>query len=353
MKLPKISTQHLKHALRTALAAMTTYAVVTILGSQQGYWAVISVVIVMQANLGGSFQAGLNRIIGTAVGALLGASCLSILGSGAISLGLGVGLTILFCAYFIHMHESFRMAGLTATIVILLGYQSGSYMGFAAARFFEICLGVAIALAYSAFFWPSRAGLHLKMGVVKALNDEAAFFSVLLSCRMSPDCDELEERQAITRLAATRDTNRKLLAEAKKEPSGLSRSELITVSLYNFTERIAEHLLSMEYAVHFEELEALHGLVAKEMDLLAQTTITCMTRMALAIGASRDPGTLDDLKKALDNADAALTRIRMQRVLPSYGLESVMRFFSYYYNMKQVAVELTGMAERAGMLEGD
>ena len=43
----------------------------------------------------------------------------------------------------------------------------------------------------------------------------------------------------------------------------------------------------------------------------------------------------------------------MQRVLPSYGLESVMRFFSYYYNMKQVAVELTGMAERAGMLEGD
>jgi len=332
---------------------MTTYAIVTLLGMQQGYWAVISVVLVMQTNLGGSFQAGVNRIIGTAVGALLGAACLKLLGAGVVALGLGVGLTILVCAYFIHMHESFRMAGLTATIVILLGNQSPSYLDFVISRFLEIGLGVAIALTFSVFVWPSRAGRQLKRGVVDVLNDEAALYSILLSCRISPNCVEKDEHEAIGKLQSSRELNHKLLEEAKKEPSGLTRSQHITVSLFNFTERIAEHLLSMEHAVHHEELEELHGLVSQEMDLLAQTTITAMTRLALAMGEDRDPGPMDDLRRAMDRAEEALTRIRQQRVLPSYSLESVMRFFSYYYNMKQVAVELTGMAGRAAMLDED
>ena len=350
MRLPKPSSQHVKHAIKTALAAVTTYALVTLFNMSQGYWAVISVVIVMQTNLGGSYQAGVNRIVGTAVGAVLGAAALALLGSGFVALGVGVGLTILVCAYMIHLHESFRMAGLTATIVILLGNQSGSYLAFVVERFLEIGLGVTIALAFSMLVWPSRAGRQLKSGVVKALNDEAQFYSILLSCRVTPDCSEADEAEARSTLMATRENNRKLLEEAKREPSGLTHSEHISVSLFNFTERIAEHLLSMEHAVHYEELETLHELVAKDMDVLAQTTITAMTRLALAISQERDPGPMADLERAMAAAEDCLTRVRRERVLPSYSLESVMRFFSYYYNMKQVAVELTGMAGRAAML---
>ena len=351
MKLPKLSHQHVKHAVKTALAAVTTYALTTLFGLPQGYWAVISVIIVMQNNLGSSFQVGVNRIIGTAVGAILGAACLTLLGSGAMALGIGVGLTILVCAYFIHLHESFRMAGLTATIIILLGNQSGTFLDYAVFRFLEIGLGVAVALAFSAFIWPSRAGRQFKEGVAKALLDEAAFYSILLSCRVSPDCNQQDEQAASASLEATREKNRSLLEETKREPAGLSKQDHITVSLFNFTERIAEHLLSMEHAVHHEELESLHEMVAKEMDLLAQTTITAMTRLAMAIGQDRNPGPMDDLLRAVAAAEDSLSRIRKQHVLPSYDLESVMRFFSYYYNMREVAVELTGMAERAALLD--
>lgn len=350
MTLPRLSPLHLKHAVKTALAAMTAYLLTLILDLPQGYWAVISVVLVMQTNLGGSLQAGVNRIIGTAVGAVLGALCLTVLGSGAVALGLGVGLTIVVCAYFVHMHESFRMAGMTATIIIMLGNQSDSYMHFVLFRFLEIGLGVAVALAFSALIWPSRAGRFLKDGVVRALNDEAAYYSVLLSCRISPDCDMHDESVTRAQLEATREKNHTLLEEAKREPSGLTRSEHIIVSLFNFTERIAEHLLSMEHAVHHDDLESLHGMVSKEMDLLAQTTITAMIRLSLAIGKERDPGPMDDLARAVSTAEEALTRIRRQHVLPGQDLEVVMRFFSYYYNMREVAVELTGMAERAALL---
>jgi uncharacterized membrane protein YccC len=352
MKLTKTGSPHVKHALKTALASVTAYALTSLFFLPQGYWAVISVIVVMQANLGGSLRAGVNRIIGTAVGATMGLVCLFTLGSGSVALGVGVGLTILVCAYFTHLHESFRMAGLTASIIILLGGQSDSYLHVALMRFLEINLGVAVALAYSLLIWPSRAGRQLKEGVVRALVDEAAFFTILFACRIPPLCSNQDENTARARLQATRTKNSALLEEAKQEPSGFSPGEHITVSLYNFTERLAEHLLSMEHAVHHHELESLHGLVGTEMDLLARTTIAAMTRLAHAISQDEAPSPMDDLKRAADGAEKALARLRKQHVLPAYELEAVMRFFSYYYNMREVARELTAMRDRAALLSG-
>lgn len=350
MKTSPLNSFHAKHAVKSALASVSAYALTLLFHLPMGYWAVVSVILVMQANLGGSLRIGLNRIVGTALGAILGALCLHVAGASPWAEGASLGLVILVCAALVHLHESFRMAGMTAAIIILMGGQSDNYLDFAAARFFEIGIGVAVALAYSALLWPSRAGLHLREGVSRALHDEAAFYSILLCCREDDGGEHPDEAQARAQLEATRDRNASLLAEAKREPGGLSRSGHITVSLFNFSERIAEHLLSMEHAVHYEELETLHELVAKDMDVLAQTTITAMTRLALAISQERDPGPMADLERAMAAAEDCLTRVRRERVLPSYSLESVMRFFSYYYNMKQVAVELTGMAGRAAML---
>jgi uncharacterized membrane protein YccC len=352
MNFKMTSSRHVKHALKTALASVSAYALTTLFSLPQGYWAVISVIVVMQTNLGGSVRAGVNRVIGTAVGAAMGLACLYTMGSGSMALGVGVGLTILVCAYFVHLHESFRMAGLTAAIIILMGGQADSYLRIALMRFLEINLGVTVALAFSLLVWPSRAGRHLREGVVRVLGDEAAFYDILFDCRFSPRCDRQNEDTARVRLSVTRANNGALLEEAKQEPSGFSRQEHIIVSLYNFTERLAEHLLSMEHAVHHRELESLHGLVADEMDHLARTTVEAMTRMALAIGQGGDPGPMDDLTRAVDGAEEALSRIRQQKVLPAYELEPVMRFFSYYYNMREVARELTAMRERAALLYG-
>lgn len=351
MSLPRLSPMHVRHAVKTAVAAVTAYILTSLLHLPQGQWAVISVVLVMQTNLGGSLRAGINRILGTAVGALLGALCLFVFGAGVAGLGLGVGCTILVCVYLVHKHESFRMAGLMATIVILLGNAHTSLASFVVLRFLEVGLGVAVALFVSLFVWPSRAGRQLKGGVVAMLIDEASFYSILLACRTRQDCDPLEEEEARARLEATREKNRALLEEARQEPLGFSGDEHITVSLYNFAERIAEHLLSMEHAVHHEELASLHDLVSNEMDLLAQTTITAMSSLALAIAHNRDPGGLEGLERAVAAAEQALGRIRRQHVLPGQELEVVMRFFSYYYNLREVALELTGMADRAAMLE--
>ncbi len=352
MTSPRLNTSQLRHALKTALAAVASYLLTSLFQLPQGYWAVVSVTIVMQANLGGSLKAGWMRIVGTAVGACMGVASLLVFGHGVTSLGFSLGLTILICSYFTYLHESFRLAGLTACIIIFSGNQEVSPLVFGLHRFLEITLGVAVALAVSMFVWPSRAGAHLTKGVSRVLYDEAEFYSLLLSCRVAECCSPGEERLAKAALEKTRAKNLALLAEAKQEPSGFSRSEHITVSLFNFSERIAEHLLAMEHAIHGVELEPLHQEVAGSMDSLAQTTITAMTALAMAIDHNRPPGPMDGLKTTIALAEKALGQVRKKRTLASHELESVMRFFSYYYNMREIAVELLGMVERAQMLEG-
>jgi uncharacterized membrane protein YccC len=67
-----ISSTHVIHGLKTAFAAVLTYAITTFLNLEFGYWAVISAVIVMQVYVADSVEMCLYRLSGTAAGALLG-----------------------------------------------------------------------------------------------------------------------------------------------------------------------------------------------------------------------------------------------------------------------------------------
>src|SRR5215217_8282367 len=62
----------LKLALRVTIAGTLAYSVTKILDLPQGYWAVITAVVVMQASVGGSLKAAVERFSGTLTGAIYG-----------------------------------------------------------------------------------------------------------------------------------------------------------------------------------------------------------------------------------------------------------------------------------------
>src|SRR6476469_6168573 len=60
-------------ALRVTIAAGASFALARGLQLPQGFWAVITAVIVIQASVGGSLKAAMDRFAGTLAGAGLGA----------------------------------------------------------------------------------------------------------------------------------------------------------------------------------------------------------------------------------------------------------------------------------------
>src|SRR5579872_3773955 len=60
-------------SLRITAAGLIAFALGEALGVQQVYWAVLTTTIVMQASVGGSLKATLDRLVGTAAGGVWGA----------------------------------------------------------------------------------------------------------------------------------------------------------------------------------------------------------------------------------------------------------------------------------------
>ena len=145
----------IEQAFKAALAGIISLYAAQIIKLPQAYWAPISAFIVLHSDVKSTFRASLNRLAGTAIGALVGATFVYCFGSNLLWMGLAVLVTVLTCAA-LNMAESYRLGCVTVAIVMLIK-SADSPWATAMHRFLEVALGIAVALAISTVF-PMRKG---------------------------------------------------------------------------------------------------------------------------------------------------------------------------------------------------
>ena len=69
------------------------------LGLPQGYWAVMSSIIVMQSNVQETISASLTRLVGTAIGAIIGGIFLNLYGVHVWVFGIAVMIVVLILVF--------------------------------------------------------------------------------------------------------------------------------------------------------------------------------------------------------------------------------------------------------------
>lgn len=145
-------------SLRISAAGVTSYALGTALGLQQSYWAVFTTVIVMQASVGGSIKASLDRIVGTIGGAAWGvAVAVTVPHRDAVATGFALTVTLVPLAAVTAFRPAYRVAAITGTIVLLGRFGQMGVVHAALDRVFEIGLGSIVALAVAVVVAPTRA----------------------------------------------------------------------------------------------------------------------------------------------------------------------------------------------------
>ena len=132
------------HAARSAVAAIVSLWIAQLFKLPEGYWACITTLIVMQSSLGESWSGSWQRLVGTALGAAMGALLTPYFGSNAVAFGIGVFALGLICALF-RINDAYRLASITLAIVILIRRPQPAWI-IAGHRFIEVALGIAVAL---------------------------------------------------------------------------------------------------------------------------------------------------------------------------------------------------------------
>jgi uncharacterized membrane protein YccC len=147
----------LRLVIRALTAAARSLVIADALAFPQSYWAVFTALIIVQGSVGGTLAAGLDRFIGTLAGAVLGAA-VAVTGEfwrvpQVLLLMLAVAPVALLAA----IRPSFRIAPVTAAILLLTTPSNASPIISAMDRVIEIALGTVIGIVVSIFVLPSRA----------------------------------------------------------------------------------------------------------------------------------------------------------------------------------------------------
>jgi uncharacterized membrane protein YccC len=155
INLPPFGLAQVAHAARILAACALAFSVSWLLRLPEIYWSLVTVIIVTQPDLPSTVTASRDRIIGTLIGAAVGA--LAIIGRehGLSTLPLyAVGLVplVLLTAAW----QSLRLSCITFTIVFLAP-AGGSSFALPMFRVVEIVIGTLAALVLSFVRFPERS----------------------------------------------------------------------------------------------------------------------------------------------------------------------------------------------------
>jgi uncharacterized membrane protein YgaE (UPF0421/DUF939 family) len=135
---------------RTAVAALIAMLLARWMNLPEYYWAPISTIVVIQSTIPPR-TLGWQRFVGTALGAVLGATLATFFSASAWVYALGIFVCGLL-AWLIRVEGAYRFAAITLTIIFLIPHTPAPWI-VAWHRFLEVSLGIAVALV-ATMAWP-------------------------------------------------------------------------------------------------------------------------------------------------------------------------------------------------------
>jgi uncharacterized membrane protein YccC len=332
--------------VRMSAAGLITFAVAHLLSLTQVYWAVLTAVIVMQASIGGSLKAMIDRFVGTIGGAGWGvAVTLAVPHGGVLSTGLALAVALVPLAAVVAFQPSYRIAPVTAAIVLLAyGGQIGVVEA-ALERVFEIGLGSVVALAVALVVSPARAHdllcaagrdalallsdqVRLLLGGVSAPLDAAAVLTLHDRIRVG-----VERAAAV---ADEVDRERRSYVTEAPDPDPLVRT----------LRRLSHDLVIVARALIAPLPEPVAARLATPAAAISAALSAALNDIGAALAGRSAPPDLAPVEQALASFAAGIAALRRDGVTRDLPVEAVERVFGLAFGFEQIGRNLSELTGR-------
>lgn len=207
------------HGLKTALACLLGFVVTKIVHSGFDQWLVITIIVVMcaQLSVGSMLQKSYMRILGTVAGSIIAMLTIELFGTAEIPLALAVTFSAMIFSFIATSDKPYSDAGAlgAVTVAIILVGKSPT-LSMAGLRFVEITLGIGIAALVSSFIFPIHAKNHLRRLQAKTIRQLGDFYeNVILKQAVTYDKEMLQDLDE--NIIASLLKQRKLTKEVDRE----------------------------------------------------------------------------------------------------------------------------------------
>jgi uncharacterized membrane protein YccC len=340
-----------RHALRVMAATGAAYALYVGFDLPQGYWAVFTTLIVMQASIGATVGASVDRMYGTVLGAVLGGAGAALApfaapGWAPLARGLAVVVTGGATAYIAMLRPNMKVAPVTAAIMILSSSGKLGPLHAALYRVVEIGIGSVIGVAATLLIFParSRTAVAERTGQVLALLSE-----ILLRYAGWLERQEAEPPEALfglhDRLRAAIGQVEQAVDDAERERAARLGYHHLSPATPRTLWRIRSEAVTLGRALRIAwppELRARLSEPGARM-LRADAAFLEACREALAGGREVDRA---GLAERHDQLEAAVHALRRERVTHALTLETVGAAFAFTFALENLYGHLRDLADR-------
>lgn len=342
-----------KLAFRVTVSGLLAFALAELFGLAQGYWAVITAVIVVQSSIGGSLKAGGDRLLGTVGGAAYGA-LIGVLVPHAepVIRGAALAAGIAPLALLAAINTSFRMAPVTAAIVLLSSASGGAGpLASAVARSLEIGLGCIVGITVSLLVLPARAHGLLAKAASRGLQLQAELLGAA-SERLAGTGEAKRLQEINDRIAAVQRrldaVGREVERERRSGLTGTPDPDPLIRSL----RRLRRDLIVIVRAGAAPLPAPAQSLLAPAFADVIDTVSEALRGTAEVLAARRDTPEIEGALAALERYAAAMDGFRQAQSTLELPASEAERIFALSFALAQLRDDLRDLALRASDFAG-
>ncbi|MDR4308202.1 FUSC family protein [Chelatococcus sambhunathii] len=329
--LPDRHAADIRLAAKVAAATGGAFVLATVLGLPQGYWSVISALVVVQGSVGGTLAAAQERAIGTVVGAAVGGLAAYLHPHSLLTTSVTLTMVTAALAFAAAGRPSLKLAPVTAAILLVATANQPNQLAIAAERVLEVTLGCLVGVAATFLVFPNRLDREIAREGRTIAAELAALLRGAPARRRDPEAAHLllGAQDSIRRKLAAFE---KTVADARRAPGARAAAEARS-ALSRALWRVRNDAVAMERALSAAP-DAARQLVGPTADALI---LACADLLdALATGDDPGPGREEvaSRRAALDEAvlhlgdEAEAEHVDVADAVPTIGLVFALRNLS-------------------------
>ena len=338
-------------SLRITVAGLLAFGLGHLLGVQQVYWAVLTSVIVMQASVGGSLKATLDRLLGTAVGAVWGVVVAgAVPHDNAVETAIALAVALVPLALVLALWPSYRIAPITAIIVLLVPHGTASALQSALERVVEIALGCAVALGVALAVTPSRAHRLLYAAAGEALAPMREQIALLLD-GISQPVDPATVLALNDRIRAAIERCAEAAGDAARERASYLSDAPDPDPFVRSLRRISHDLVMLSRARSVPLPDSVRSRLAAPAAQVSAAVDAFLAELSDVLKRGAAPPSLAPVTAAVADYETALAAIRGGGLIVPLPADDAERIFGVAFALQQMVGNLNDLANRAGDVE--
>jgi uncharacterized membrane protein YccC len=331
-----------KMAFKMSVAATVSCLIAQGLNWQYPFYAVIAAILVMGTTSGNTWNQGVQRILGTAIGVVAGIAFSVLLGNTPWAIAM-TSFVAIFLAYVLSLPEAAKLSGFLSVTIIL--NQQGTPWDYAWGRFLESGLGILVAVFVSNLIFPAHAGSELRRCYFQLLENLEEFYQLIMQGALQNTYDRNAANEIKLQIFPLLQESRNLRQEIHQGQAGEPNATLIDESWDFLVYRIWEHIATMEHIVITRQDTHHWQTFTHELTQLAYTSSQAMLTLAGAVRSRQIRPSLPDLEAALDRATSQFTAIESSASTYPYPVDPLLKFITFFYTMEEVGRKLLRLAD--------